>query len=119
LFFLSLDIAKWRVQKIINEDDARRSTTRTARSCRVRARRPSSMPFVTRSPAIVWATINTRDPVLRRAVEGPYFDPAASDPVPPLSTYPQAIDAEQMVGIVGIRNAFAAYLLGEVRLIGG
>jgi hypothetical protein len=67
----------------------------------------------------VWATINTRDPVLRRAVEGPYFDPAASDPVPPLSTYPQAIDAEQMVGIVGIRNAFAAYLLGEVRLIGG
>ena len=33
--------------------------------------------------------------------------------------YPQAVDAEQMVGIVGIRNAVAAYFLGEVRLIGG
>jgi hypothetical protein len=29
------------------------------------------------------------------------------------------VEAEQLVGIVGARNAFAAYFLGQVELIGG
>lgn len=67
---------------------------------------------------VVWASVNTGDPALRKAVEGPFHDPAASD-VPPLETYDAASEAEEVVGIAGARNAFAAYFLGHTELIGG
>jgi peptidoglycan hydrolase-like protein with peptidoglycan-binding domain len=68
---------------------------------------------------IVWATVNTSDAALRKTVEGPFHDPLVTDPVPALGTYDAAVEAEQLVGIVGARNAFAAYFLGQVELIGG
>lgn len=68
---------------------------------------------------VVWATVNTGDAALRASVEGPFHDATAPLVVPELSTYGAAIEAEQVVGLVGARNAYAAYFLGHVELIGG
>jgi len=68
---------------------------------------------------VVWATVSTDDPTLRAAVEGPFHDATTSTPVPGLATYSAAVEAEEVVGLVGARNAYAAYFLGHVELIGG
>ena len=59
------------------------------------------------------------DTALRQKIEGPYFD--ATAPVPKVSpdVYPSIAQAEQVVSIVGIRNAEAAYFRGDVSKIGG
>jgi hypothetical protein len=38
--------------------------------------------------------------------------------VQPLNTYPEAVNAERLVGVVGIRNVAAAFFLGQVDLTG-
>ena len=67
---------------------------------------------------MVWDTVNFT-PTLRRSVEGRYHDPAINHPIPPPTFYDSAAEAERAVGIVGVRNAMAAFFLGEVSLIGG
>jgi hypothetical protein len=59
------------------------------------------------------------DTALRKKIEGPYYD--ATVPVPAVSPgiYPSIAQAEQVVSIVGIRNAEAAYFNGDVSKIGG
>ncbi|MDH3600591.1 MAG: peptidoglycan-binding protein [Candidatus Tectomicrobia bacterium] len=56
---------------------------------------------------------------LRQKVEGSYYD--AGKPAPTVSPglYPSRKQAEQVVSIVGIRNAQSAYFKGEVDKIGG
>jgi peptidoglycan hydrolase-like protein with peptidoglycan-binding domain len=67
----------------------------------------------------VLSTVNYTDATLRKQVEGPYHEPATIDPVPPYRGYSQAVEAEQVVGVVGASNMFAAYFLGNIELIGG
>ncbi len=55
---------------------------------------------------------------LRQQVEGPYFDAAAPVPSVTSGVYPSVAQAEQVVAIVGIRNAQAAYFQGRVELLG-
>jgi hypothetical protein len=59
------------------------------------------------------------DEPLRKKVEGPYYDAAATVPTVKPAVYPSIAQAEQVVSIVGIRNAEAAYFRGEVDKIGG
>jgi peptidoglycan hydrolase-like protein with peptidoglycan-binding domain len=66
---------------------------------------------------VVWEGVNQA--AVRAAVEGPYHDPAAALAVPALTTYDEAANAERAVGIVGTRNAYAAYFLGEIEKLGG
>jgi hypothetical protein len=69
---------------------------------------------------IVLADVNTADPKLRAGVEGPYYD--ADEPAPDVirSGYnAEAGRAEELVGITGIRNLYAAYFLGQTHLVGG
>ncbi|HET7461253.1 MAG TPA: DUF4157 domain-containing protein [Longimicrobium sp.] len=68
---------------------------------------------------IVWENL-AFDPALRAAIEDRFQDPLnpSGHPVPPPPRYDQWANAERMVGIVGIRNALAAYFLGRTDLIG-
>ena len=67
---------------------------------------------------IVWSRL-TITPALRKAVEGTVYDPKHNFPIPPLNTYPEAINAERLAGVVGIRNVAAAFFLGKTSLVGG
>jgi hypothetical protein len=69
-------------------------------------------------------TLNVRktvtiDPALRKQIEGPYHDAKAPVPVVHPGVYPSHAQAEQVVSIAGVRNAAAAYFLGEVDKLGG
>ena len=66
---------------------------------------------------LVWSGV-VLDAPLRKAIEGPVHDPGKNFAVQPLNTYPEAINAERLVGVVGIRNVAAAFFLGKVELIG-
>jgi hypothetical protein len=66
---------------------------------------------------IVWASL-TLDDALRARIEGPVNDPVKKFAVPALNTYREAINAERLAGVVGIRNVAAAFFLGKVSLIG-
>jgi peptidoglycan hydrolase-like protein with peptidoglycan-binding domain len=59
------------------------------------------------------------DEPLRKQVEGPYYDSVATVPTVKPGVYPSIAQAEQVVSIVGIRNAESAYFRGEVEKIGG
>jgi peptidoglycan hydrolase-like protein with peptidoglycan-binding domain len=68
-------------------------------------------------------TLNVRstlapDPALITTVEGPYGN---GKPVPTVKSgvYPSHQQAEQVVSIVGIKNAQAAYFQGDVKAMGG
>ncbi len=61
----------------------------------------------------------TYTPQLRTLVEGAYHDLNVIHTIPVYSGYREAANAEAVVGLVGIRNAMAAFFLGQVRLIGG
>jgi peptidoglycan hydrolase-like protein with peptidoglycan-binding domain len=63
-------------------------------------------------------TVNVT-PTLRQQVEGPYYDPNVAPPDVNPATYDAKAQAEQMVSIVGIRNAQEAYFHGDVSRIGG
>lgn len=67
----------------------------------------------------VLATVNYRDELLRQQVEGPYHEPGVAEEPPAYHGYSQAVEAEQVVGVVGARNMYAAYFLGEIELLGG
>lgn len=66
---------------------------------------------------IVWNSITIDEP-LRARIEGPVHDPAAPFTVPPLTVYDEALNAERLAGVVGVRNEAAAFFLGKVELIG-
>jgi len=59
------------------------------------------------------------DTALRKMIEGPYYDAAASVPKVSADVYPSIAQAEQVVSIVGIRDAEAAYFKGDVSKVGG
>lgn len=67
-------------------------------------------------------TLNVRttvkpDPVLAATVEGPYAN--GKPPAPDKSgVYPSHQQAEQVVSVVGIKNAQAAYFQGQTKLMG-
>ena len=67
----------------------------------------------------VLSTVDYGDEALRRQVEGPYHEPGTAEEPPAYHGYSQAVEAEQLVGVVGARNMYAAYFLGEIELIGG
>ncbi len=67
----------------------------------------------------VLSTVSYSDPALRKQVEGPYHDPGTVEPPPTYGGYTQAVEAEQVVGVVGASNMYAAYFLGAIELIGG
>lgn len=67
---------------------------------------------------MVWDTV-AFTPALRQEVEGPYHDASAEHPVSDPGFYASTTEAERAVGIVGVRNAMAAFFLGRVDLIGG
>lgn len=62
-------------------------------------------------------TVSISD-TLRKKVEGPYYKKKAPVPKIKPGVYPSIAQAEQVVSIVGIRNAQSAYFLGKVKLIG-
>jgi hypothetical protein len=66
---------------------------------------------------IVWSNL-TIDDALRARVEGPVHDPSNKFTIPQLHTYSEAVNAERLAGVVGIRNVAAAFFLGKVDLIG-
>jgi len=66
---------------------------------------------------IVWNSL-TIDDALRARIEGPVNDPKNKFKIPDLSTYDEAVNAEELAAVVGIRNEAAAFFLGKVDLIG-
>lgn len=72
---------------------------------------------------VVWENVAPRvtDPALRLAVEGPAY--AKEEPINVISAsrrrYPSHAEAMKLVGIVGIRNLYAAYFQGDIEKIGG
>lgn len=72
---------------------------------------------------VVWRNVEPRvnDPDLRKKIEGP-----ANAALPPLTVaparrrrYPSYTQALKLVDVVGVRNLYAAYFLGDVEKIGG
>ncbi|MGB5761552.1 MAG: DUF4157 domain-containing protein, partial [Sedimenticolaceae bacterium] len=68
---------------------------------------------------IVWDNVSF-DPALRTIIEDRFQDPVnpTGHPVRTPGRYDEWVNAERMVGVVGIRNALAAFFLGRVDLIG-
>lgn len=69
----------------------------------------------------VWLNVQPRlsDPALRLAVEGPTYSKLPAIEVGRPARYASIAEALQLVGVVGIRNLYAAYFLGEVEKLGG
>jgi hypothetical protein len=67
---------------------------------------------------IVWSNVKLDDKDLRKRVERDFNDPEVTHRVPNLNVYVSTPNAEEVIGIVGIQNAYAAYFLGRVELIG-
>ena len=69
---------------------------------------------------VVWDNL-TFDAALRTAIEGSFQDPLnpTGHPIPTPARYDEWRNAEQAVGVVGVRNAMAAFFLGQTNLIGG
>jgi hypothetical protein len=56
---------------------------------------------------------------LRTAVEGAFHEAGVVHPIPARGGYDVPKDhAERIAGIVGIRNLYASYFLGQTELIG-
>ncbi|MEM7037714.1 MAG: hypothetical protein AAF570_12095 [Bacteroidota bacterium] len=68
---------------------------------------------------IVISSLDLNDEALRRRVEGPYYKPDSDYKVPDRFFYKVSEHAERLVGVVGFRNAAAAFFLGKVELLGG
>jgi putative peptidoglycan binding protein len=56
---------------------------------------------------------------IQKNVEGPYHDVTKPPPAVKVGSYPSRAQAEQLVSIVGIRNAEAAFFKGNTQAIGG
>lgn len=67
---------------------------------------------------MVWDGL-TFDAALRAHIEGTFHDAAnpTAHPIPPPARYDEWINAERAVGIIGVRNAMAAFFLGRTDLI--
>jgi hypothetical protein len=50
-------------------------------------------------------------------VEGHYHDPTTKHPIPKYFGYRRLKNAEAVVGVVGIRNAMAAFFTGRIDLM--
>jgi len=72
---------------------------------------------------IVWTNVEPRvnDSSLRAEIEGPSYSQLPPIRVAPPSRrrYPSYTEAVKLVGVVGIRNLYAAYFMGDVEKIGG
>jgi peptidoglycan hydrolase-like protein with peptidoglycan-binding domain len=67
----------------------------------------------------VLSVTNVNDPKLRKEVEGELFDASGSPQVNRNGSYPtETRRAEQLAGVVGIHNIFAAYFAGQTKLVG-
>lgn len=70
----------------------------------------------------VWTNVQPRitDPALRLKVEGPVYSklPPMTVRPPSRARYPSFTEALKVVSIVGIRNVYAAYFMGDVEKIG-
>ena len=62
---------------------------------------------------IVWGNIDFSSGTLRADVEGP-FHVDDTHPIPRMGAYSEAVNAERVAGIIGIKNLYAAFFLGEV-----
>jgi peptidoglycan hydrolase-like protein with peptidoglycan-binding domain len=58
-------------------------------------------------------------PAMQKNVEGPYHDATKPAPAVKVGSYPSRAQAEQLVSIVGIRNAESAFFKGNTKAIGG
>jgi hypothetical protein len=58
-------------------------------------------------------------PAMQKNVEGPYHDATKAAPAVKVGSYPSRAQAEQVVSIVGIRNAESAFFKGNTKAIGG
>ncbi len=71
----------------------------------------------------VWSNVEPRvnDPALRKKIEGPTYAKLPPMKVKPASRrrYPSYTEAVKLTNIVGIRNVYAAYFLGDIKKIGG
>jgi peptidoglycan hydrolase-like protein with peptidoglycan-binding domain len=69
---------------------------------------------------VVWDNLNF-NAALRATIEDRFGDPLhpTGHPIPPPPRYSEWANAERAAGIVGIRNAMAAFFLGRTDLIGG
>ncbi len=67
---------------------------------------------------VVWDGL-TFDAPLRAAIERPFHDPAhpTDHPIPLPARYGEWTNAERAVGVVGVRNAMAAFFPGRTDLI--
>jgi hypothetical protein len=59
------------------------------------------------------------DDALRTEVEGPFHDPKIVHPIPAYGGYEEAVNAEAVAGVAGLKNVMAAFFLGKIELIGG
>jgi hypothetical protein len=67
----------------------------------------------------VLSVTNVNDPKLRKEVEGEFFDASGAPQVNRNGSYPtETRRAEQLAGVVGIHNIFAAYFVGQTKLVG-
>jgi hypothetical protein len=102
----------------LNHSRYRAYATKLTRSDAARSHtlREGATDYLTKT---VLSTVNYSDATLRKQVEGPYHDPGIVETTPTYGGYAEAVEAEQVVGVVGASNMYAAYFLGEVELIGG
>lgn len=62
---------------------------------------------------IVWGNLDFGNSDLRAEVEGDFHEDD-SHPIPPMGAYSEAVNAERVAGIIGTKNLYAAYFLGQV-----
>lgn len=79
----------------------------------IAARRTELLDIHRNGPASVF------DAPLRAPIEGSFHDPARplDHPIPPPARYSEWENAGRAVGVVGTRNAMAAFFLGRTDLI--
>ena len=65
---------------------------------------------------IVWNGVSFND-TLRQSVEGSYYNAKSPFKVKSKGAYGEAKNAEQLAGIVGLKNLLAAFFLGKIDLI--
>jgi hypothetical protein len=70
---------------------------------------------------IVWTNVEPRINDLRPKIEGPTYSTLPPIPIVPPSRrrYPSYSEALRVVNIVGVRNVYVAYFMGDVKKIGG
>ena len=75
--------------------------------------------FLTRN---VLSDVDPKEPKLRKGVEGDDYDsdadPPEKDQIDRTGYQAEADRAEELVGVVGVHNLYAAYFVGQTHLVG-